>query len=137
MNHVQELMRDHHYKIPDDTDLVLPPILYTNNATLSASTTTYTTDGELPPTGNYSLGGIALIGTAISFSGTTAWITFDSAAWPASTFSNVRGALIYDHSQSDAAIAVLDFGSDKSTSNTTFIVQMPIAGASSALIRIA
>lgn len=111
--------------------------LYTNLATLDASTTAYSVlaTGEVVGTG-YSPGGINLAGFAVGSSGTTAWITFDNAVWLAASFT-ARGALIYDHTASDAAIAVLDFGADKTVSGTTFIVQMPVASATTALIRIA
>jgi hypothetical protein len=109
--------------------------LYTNLATLDATTTAYTTSGEVVGTG-YTAGGNLLTGNAISYSGTTAWITFNNSNWVVSTIT-ARGALIYDGSKSNAAIAVLDFGSDKTTIGTTFTVQMPIAGATTALIRIA
>jgi len=110
--------------------------LYTNLATLSASTLIYTTVGEIPATGNYITGGNTLAGTAISFAGTTAWLTFNNSTWLTSTFNNVRGALIYDFSKSNAAIAVLDFGSDKTTRGTAFVVQMPLPGATTSILRI-
>lgn len=108
--------------------------LYTNAATLDATTTAYTTTGEVAGTG-YTAGGNILSGTAISSSGTTAWLTFADSTWLSSAIT-ARGALIYDSSKSDAAIAVLDFGADKTTSNNSFVVQFPIAGATTSLIRI-
>ena len=119
--------------------------LYTNTATLDATTTVYTAavDPAAPSTGevsnsgtNYTAGGNTLANTAISYAGTTAWITFDNSSWISSTIT-ARGALIYDSTRSNAAIAVLDFGSDKTTTTGTFTVQMPVAAASTALIRIA
>jgi hypothetical protein len=109
--------------------------LYTNSATLDATTTAYTTSGEVIGVG-YTAGGNTLTGNAISFSGTTAWITFSDSSWTTATIT-ARGALIYDSSKSDAAIAVLDFGSDKTSTAGTFTVQMPVAAAATALIRIA
>ena len=109
--------------------------LYTNSATLDATTTVYTTSGEVVGTG-YTAGGNTLTGNAISYSGTTAWITFSDSAWTTATIT-ARGALIYDSSKSNAAIAVLDFGADKTSTAGTFTVQMPVAAASTALIRIA
>lgn len=109
--------------------------LYTNAATLDATTTAYTTSGEVIGVG-YTAGGNTLSGNAISFSGTTAWITFSDSSWTTATIT-ARGALIYDSSKSDAAIAVLDFGSDKTSTAGTFTVQMPVAAAATALIRIA
>jgi hypothetical protein len=109
--------------------------LYTNLATLDATTTAYTTSGEVVGTG-YVAGGNTLTGNAISYSGTTAWITFNNSNWTVATFT-ARGALIYDSTRANAAIAVLDFGSDKTSTASTFTVQMPAAGATTALIRIA
>jgi len=109
--------------------------LYTNSATLDATTTAYTTSGEVIGVG-YTAGGNTLTGNAISFSGTTAWITFSDSSWTNATIA-ARGALIYDSTRADAAIAVLDFGSDKTSTAGTFTVQMPVAAAATALIRIA
>jgi len=109
--------------------------LYTNSATLDATTTVYTTSNEVVGTG-YVAGGNTLTGNAISYSGTTAWITFSDSSWLNATIT-ARGALIYDSTRSNAAIAVLDFGADKISTAGTFTVQMPVAAASTALIRIA
>jgi hypothetical protein len=109
--------------------------LYTSVATLDATTTIYTTSGEVVGTG-YTAGGNTLTGNAISSGGTTAWLTFSDSSWTTATIT-ARGALIYDSTQSNAAIAVLDFGADKTSTVGTFTVQMPVAAASTALIRIA
>ena len=109
--------------------------LYTNSATLDATTTAYTTSNEVVGTG-YTAGGNTLTGNAISSGGTTAWITFSDSIWTTATIT-ARGELIYDSTQSNAAIAVLDFGADKTSTAGTFTVQMPVAAASTALIRIA
>jgi len=106
--------------------------LYTSDADLSASTTAYTTTGEVVGTG-YSAGGKILTGVTVSQSGTTAYLDFDNVTWDPAAFT-ARGALIYNTSLGDLAIAVLDFGSDKTTT-TTFTVQMPDNSASSAIIR--
>jgi hypothetical protein len=119
--------------------------LYTNLATLDATTAVYTaaanpaspSTGEVSNSGTgYTAGGNTLTGNAISYSGTTAWITFNNSNWTVSTIT-ARGALIYDSTRANAAIAVLDFGSDKTSTASTFTVQMPAAGATTALIRIA
>jgi hypothetical protein len=119
--------------------------LYTNTATLDATTTVYTaaanpaspSTGEVSNSGtSYTAGGNTLTGNAISYAGTTAWITFSDSSWANVTLT-ARGALIYDSSASNAAIAVLDFGADKTATAGTFTVQMPAAAASTALIRIA
>ena len=109
--------------------------LYTNSATLNGTTTAYSATNEVVGTG-YTAGGNTLTGNAISYSGTTAWITFSDSSWTTATIT-ARGALIYDSSKSNAAIAVLDFGADKTSTAGTFTVQMPVAAASTALIRIA
>jgi len=109
--------------------------LYTNSATLDATTTVYSATNEVVGTG-YTAGGNTLTGNAISSGGTTAWLTFSDSSWTTATIT-ARGALIYDSTQSNAAIAVLDFGADKVSTAGTFTVQMPVAAASTALIRIA
>jgi hypothetical protein len=109
--------------------------LYTNDATLNAATTAYATSDEVVGVG-YLAGGNTLTGNAISFSGTTAWITLSNSSWDTATIT-ARGALIYDSTQGNAAIAVLDFGADKTTNATAFVVQFPIAGEATSIIRIA
>lgn len=108
--------------------------LYVSTANLGADTTVYTTSGEASGTG-YSAGGIALTGTTVSLSGSVAFVDFADATWPNSSFT-VRGALIYNASKGNKAVAVLDFGADKTATNN-FVVQMPSNTASSALIRFA
>lgn len=108
--------------------------LYTNSATLDATTTAYTTTGESSG-GNYSAGGLPLTVTQTPTtgpSGTTAYISFGNVSWTGAI--TARGALIYK-SGDNGAVCVLDFGSDK-TSVATFTVQFPSATNSSAIIRI-
>lgn len=114
---------------------VMKIALFTSTATLDATTTAYSTTNEVVGTG-YTAGGNTLAGAAISFASGTAWITFSDSSWTTATIT-ARGALIYDSSKSNAAIAVLDFGSDKTSTAGTFTVQMPVAAAATALIRIA
>jgi hypothetical protein len=116
-----------------DTD-VIKIALYTSAADLGPSTTVYTTSGEVVGTG-YSAEGNTLAGTVVSLSGTTAYVTFNNTTWTSVNFT-ARAALIYNSSKSNKAIAVLDFGSDK-TSTTNFQIQFPAASSSSAIIRIA
>lgn len=116
-----------------DTD-VLKIALYSAAASLDSSTTAYSTSNEITGAG-YVAGGQTLTGVTVLTSGTTAYVTFDNAVWSPAAFT-ARGALIYNSSKSDKAIAVLDFGSDK-TATTTFTVQMPASTATSALIRFA
>jgi hypothetical protein len=103
--------------------------LYTNAATLDASTAAYTTDGEVSATG-YTAGGEALT-PSVSISDGVSFIDFGDVSW--SGAFTARGALIYK--DGGAAICVLDFGADR-TSTTTFQVQFPANTNTSALIRI-
>jgi len=110
--------------------------LYTNAATLDATTTAYTSTGEVVATG-YTAGGLALTIAQIPTvgnSGTTAYISFNNAVWTSSL--TARGALIYQTTTGNPAVCVLDFGADK-TSSTTFTVQFPDPSNTSAIIRIA
>jgi hypothetical protein len=108
--------------------------LYLATADLGADTTVYTAAGETAGAG-YTAGGETLTGVTVLTSGTTAYVDFANPTWNPASFT-ARGALIYNASKSNKAIAVLDFGSDKTTT-TTFTVQMPANTATSALIRIA
>ena len=116
-----------------DTD-VLKIALYTSAANLGAATTVYTTTDEVVGTG-YVAGGNTLTGATVSLDGTTAVVTFDNTSWSASI--TARGALIYNSSKSDKAIAVLDFGSDKTSSSGVFPITFPPATAGSAIIQVA
>lgn len=107
--------------------------LFLATADLGAGTTVYTTTGETSGTG-YVAGGKTLTGVTVLTSGTTAYVDFSNLTWDPASFT-ARGALIYNASKSNKAIAVLDFGSDK-TATTIFTVQMPANTATSALIRI-
>ena len=110
--------------------------LYTNAATLDASTTAYTSTGEVVATG-YTAGGLALTiaqAPTVGNSGNTAYISFDNAVWTSAL--TARGALIYQSGGSNPAVCVLDFGADK-TSTATFTVQFPAVSNTSAIIRIA
>jgi hypothetical protein len=113
--------------------------LYTNAATLDATTTAYTTSGEVAATGNYVTGGNTLSVTTTPTnggSGTTAYIDFADTTWTSATIT-ARGALIYNNSQGNSAVAVLDFGSDKTSTDGDFTVQFPAATNTTAIIRIA
>jgi hypothetical protein len=111
--------------------------LYTNAATLDATTTAYTAIGEATG-GSYSAGGqnlvIAQPPTVGSNGGTTAYISFNNVVWTGAI--TARGALIYLSGSGNPAVCVLDFGNDKSSSNT-FTVQFPAISNTSAIIRIA
>jgi len=113
-----------------DTD-TFKVALYTASADLSATTTVYTATGEVVGTG-YTAGGDATT-TSVSVTDTTAFVNFSNVVWTAAL--TARGALIYNSSKSNKAVAVLDFGADK-TSTTTFTVAMPTNSSTSALIRL-
>jgi hypothetical protein len=117
-----------------DTDTI-KIALYTSSATLGAATTAYSSTNEVVGTG-YTAGGNTLTGAAISVDGTTAIVDFADSTWSTATIT-ARGALIYNASKSNKAIAVLDFGADKSSSAGDFTVVMPAAAAATAIIRIA
>jgi hypothetical protein len=110
--------------------------LYTSSATLDASTTVYSTTNEVASSGGYSAGGNTLTTVAPTSSGTTAFVDFSDTTWSTSTIT-ANGALIYNSTQSNKAVAVLAFGSDKSSSGGNFTIQFPAADASNAIIRIA
>ena len=107
--------------------------LFTSSASLGASTTAYSTSNEISGSG-YSAGGVALTSKAVSTTGTTAHFDADDPTWTSASFT-ARGALIYNNSNSDKAIAVLDFGGDFTVASGTFRIVFPAAGAN-AIIRI-
>ena len=107
--------------------------LYTSAAALDASTAAYTTSNEVVGAG-YVAGGATLTGTVRGQSGVTGWLDFSDAAWAASTIT-ARGALIYNSSRGNYAMAVLDFGSDKTSTSGTFTVIMPVADAANDAVR--
>jgi hypothetical protein len=106
--------------------------LYTAEANLDESTTVYTSANEITGTG-YSAGGNVVTGAAISSSGYTAWVTFNNVLWVPAAFTT-RCALLYNVTRGNKSIAVLEFGSDKTCTNT-FTVTMPGNTATTALIR--
>ena len=109
--------------------------LYTSSASLGAATAAYTASNEASGT-NYTAAGAVLTSVTPTTSGTTAFCDFSDL-----TFSNVsitaRGALIYNDTQSDKSVCVLDFGSDKTATAGDFTIVFPTADASNAIIRIA
>lgn len=119
--------------VHDLTTDVLKIALYTSAATLDASTTAYSAANEVSG-GSYVAGGATLTGVVLNSSGTTAIVDFADVTWSGTI--TARGALIYNSSKSNKAIAVLDFGADK-TSSGTFVIQMPAFTATSAVLRFA
>lgn len=110
--------------------------LYTSSATLGASTTAYSATNEVATGGGYTAGGNTLTSVSPTTSGTTAFVDFADTTWSASTIT-ANGALIYNSNASNAAVVVLAFGSDKSSSNGDFRIIFPTANATDAIIRIA
>ena len=110
--------------------------LFTSAATLSAATTAYSTTNEVTGTG-YTAGGNTLtISTNPTSTGTTAFLDFADTTWSSATIT-ARGALIYKSGGTNPAVAVLDFGSDKTSTAGDFTIVFPAADASNAIIRIA
>lgn len=109
---------------------VLKIALYTAEANLNESTTVYTTSNEVVGTG-YVAGGVVITGVTINSSGFTAYVNFNNVVFNAAV--TARCALIYNSSKANRSIAVLDFGSDKTSANLT--ITMPANDANSALIR--
>jgi hypothetical protein len=116
--------------VHDLTTDVLKIALYTASANLNEATTVYSASNEVTGSG-YVAGGVVMTGVAVSSDGFTAYVGFDNVVFGAAV--TARCALIYNSSKADRAIAVLDFGSDKTSAN--FTITMPSNTASSALIR--
>jgi hypothetical protein len=110
--------------------------LYTSAANLDATTTAYTTSNEVAAGSGYTAGGNTLTNSTPTSSGTTGFTTFSNTTWSASTIT-ARGALIYNSTNSNRAVVVLDFTSDRSSTSGDFTIQFPVAAAATAIIRIA
>jgi|TARA_R100001126_G_C4867621_1_gene171163 hypothetical protein len=124
-----EILQEGHQMATDTIKLAL----FTSSASLGAGTTAYSTSNEVSGTG-YTAGGVTLTSTTVSTSGTTAFFDADDPEFTSASFT-ARGALIYNSSNSDKAIAVLDFGGDFTVSSGTFKIVFPAAGTN-AIIRI-
>ncbi len=108
--------------------------LYVSAATLGESTTAYTATNEVVGTG-YTAGGVTLVGYTPGTSGTEAWIDWTTnPSWPSSTIT-ARGAMIYNFSKSNKVLAILDFGTDITSTASTFDVTLPAPAAGTAVIR--
>ena len=132
-----ELLKGVHNFTPSTGD-TFRIALYTSSASLDATTTAYTTSNEVSGTG-YTAGGATMTVTATfpKSGSTTAIVDFSDVTFSSSTIT-ARGALIYNDSASgDPAVAVLNFGADKSSTNGDFTIQFPTGDASNAIIRIA
>lgn len=128
-----QMLQGQHNLLTDTLKLAL----YTGNATLGPMTTAYSSTNEVTGTG-YVAGGVVLTGATVStgtettYDPAVVYVNFNNAVFNAAV--TARGALIYNFSNSNKAIAVIDFGSDK-TSTTTFTVQMPTNSSTAALLR--
>lgn len=134
----QELAQGVHNFGPTSPD-VFKMALYTGLANLNANTTVYVTADEISNVGTgYTTGGNTLTISQAPIVDTTtgvAYWSFANTSWPASSFT-ARGALIYNSSKGNKAVAVLDFGADKTSRNSTFNVQFPVVAANTAILRI-
>jgi hypothetical protein len=110
--------------------------LYTSSASLDENTTAYTATNEVASAGNYSAGGNTLsVSVTPTNTGNVAFISFSNTSWANATIT-AAGALIYNNSLGNAAVCVLSFGGDKTSTNGTFAVNFPTADASNAIIRL-
>ncbi len=112
--------------------------LYTSSATLGAGTTAFTTSNEITNSSGtaYTSGGATLTSVTPVASSTTAICDFADVSFTSASFT-ANGALIYNSSESNAAVAAIAFGADKTVSSGTFTIQFPAAGATTAIIRLA
>ena len=124
-----EILQEGHQLATDTIKIAL----YTSSASLGATTTAYSTSNEVSGTG-YTAGGVTLTSAAVSTTGTTAHFDADDPTWTSASFT-ANGALIYNDTNSDKAIAVLAFGGDFTVAGGTFKKVFPAAG-STAIIRI-
>ena len=115
--------------------------LYTAAAGIGATTTVYTSADEVPNGNGYTTGGNTLVISVSPTSGNntsgvpTAFVSFNNSTWTNATFT-CRGALVYNSTQGNKSVAVLDFGSDKTVNNDTFQIIFPTPDANSAIVRI-
>jgi hypothetical protein len=111
--------------------------LYSTLATLNSTTTVYTTQDEVTGTGYIAGGNTLVISQAPTSTNTetVAWLNFENSSWANATFS-ADGALIYNSTQGNKAVAILNFGGTKTTANQTFTVTFPASTSSAAIIRI-
>ena len=132
----KQALLDGEMDFSSDTSQTFKIALFTSSDTLDATTTAYSTTNEVSGTG-YTAGGNTLtISTNPTTSGTTAYLSFSDTTWSAATLT-ARGALIYQSGGSNPAVAVLDFGADKTSTAGDFTIQFPTADASNAIIRVA
>lgn len=127
-----ELLQGVHNFTPSTGD-TFKIALYTSSATLDATTTAYTATNEVANGNGYTTGGATLTNAAVTSTGTSAYIDFDDVTWAASTIT-ARGALIYNSTDSNKAVAVLSFGQDYSSSSGNFTISFPAPGANAIIV---
>lgn len=125
-----ELLQGIHDFGSDDIKIAL----YTSTADLTPSTTEYTTTGETSGTG-YTAGGQSLAGAEVQVSNGSAWVYWDNPSWAGASFY-ASGALIYNASQDDRAIMILNFGTSRLFSSASNTITFPVADADTALMRL-
>ena len=124
------------FDFSSDTTQVFKIALFTENATLGPTTTTYSATNETTGSGYTAGGNTLVISTAPTQADGVAYLSFSNATWAASSIT-ARGALIYKaDGVTNPAIAVIDFGANKTTSGGNFVVQFPTADNQNAIIRI-
>ena len=110
--------------------------LYTSSASLGSTTTAYTATGEVANGSGYTTGGETLVvSTTPTSSGTTMLLSFSDVTWAGASFT-ARGALIYNSTNSNRSVAVLDFATDQTGTGNNFIIRFPSSNVTSAIIRI-
>ena len=129
----QLLEGGHDFKLTGGSKFKLA--LYTAGATLTSATTSYTTSQEVSASGQYTAGGGALVNAGTSITAGVARVDFNNLSFTGVTLT-ARGALIYNTSLTNAAVAVLDFGSDKTATSGTFTIQFPAPTSTAAILRI-
>ena len=132
----KQALLDGEMDFSSDTSQTFKIALFTSSATLDATTTAYSTTNEVSGTGYIAGGNTLTISANPETSGTTAFLDFADTTWATATIT-ARGALIYQSGGSNPAVAVLDFGADKTSTAGDFTIQFPTADASNAIIRIA
>nr|DAL11099.1 MAG TPA_asm: hypothetical protein [Bacteriophage sp.] len=130
-----ELMQALH-NFTTSTGNVFKLALYTNSASFTAATTAYTATNEVAASGGYSAGGGTLTNVTPTTSGTTAFTDFADITFTAATIT-ARGAMIYNSTNGNRSVVILDFGADKTSTAGDFTIVFPTPDATNAIIRIA
>jgi hypothetical protein len=129
------LQADHNFDTAGNSGNKFKLALYTSTATLGKSTTSFTTGGQVTSPAGYTSGGKALVNTGTSLSVNTAITNYSNLSFTGVTLT-ARGALIYNTSNTNTAVCVLDFGGDKTATAGTFTVQFPAFTSTAAILRI-